>query len=621
VAGRFCAALLRIVGDNRLVTVSLTLALPYLAFLGAEQLHLSAPVAVVAAGLTLAATGRSRVAPSDWRYLEQIWEQLAFWAGSLVFVLSALIVPRLMAGFGWDEVGLVVALIVAAFVARAAVLWGLMPTLSFLKLSPPISSSFRAVILWGGLRGAVTLALAMAVTETPGVPDEIKRFVAVLATAFTLFTLLVQGTTLRPLIGLLGLDRLSAADQALREEALAMAHAGLRSSIEKTAADYGVAPELAAEIVAEHLERHRATASPGNQPGGSAAAPIDRTTLAMVALAIREHDLILQHLESRTVSPDLAGPLLAFTRRLIDAARPEGSPGYCREAEAALAFSWRIRLANALHTRFAISRFLEAQLASRFETLLINRIALNELTGFAAGHLTALLGPAVGATASEALSSRTEATARALDALRLQYPEYAAELERRFLRMAALRRERDEYQRLYEDGLVGPEVRRSLLSEVAEQVRGETRPRLDLKLDTTTLIARVPLFGACTPAAAAELARLMRPAFAIPGQRLVSKSERGDTAWFIASGAVEVDTGGTRVRLGRGDFFGELALLTGAPRNADVMAIGFSELLVLHARDFRTFLDLHPAIRAQVEAVAAERLGRGSAVGARVGLG
>jgi CPA1 family monovalent cation:H+ antiporter len=622
VAGRVCAALLRIVGDNRLVTVSLTLALPYLAFLGAEQFHLSAPVAVVVAGLTLVATGRSRVAPSDWRYLEQIWEQLAFWAGSLVFVLSALIVPRLMAGFGWDEMGLVAVLVVAAFVARAAVLWGLMPTLSFLKLSPPIASTFRAVILWGGLRGAVTLALAMAVTETPGVPDEIKRFVAVLATAFTLFTLLVQGTTLRPLIALLGLNRLSAADQALREEALAMAHAGLRPAIEKAAADYGVAPELAAEIVAEHLERHGgASVSTGRElPDGSAAASIDRTTLAMVALAIREHDLILRQLESRTVSPDLAGPLLAFTRRLLDAARPEGAPGYCREAEAALAFSWRIRLANALHTRFAISRFLEAQLASRFETLLINRISINELTGFAAGHLTALLGPTVGATACAALASRTEATARALDALRLQYPEYAADLERRFLRMAALRRERDEYERLYEDGLVGPEVRRSLLSEVAEQIRREARPRLDLKLDTATLIARVPLFGACNTAAAAELARLMRPAFAIPGQRLVSKGERGDSAWFIASGAVEVDTGETRVRLGRGDFFGELALLTGAPRNADVMAIGFSELLVLHARDFRTFLDLHPAIRAQVEAVAAERLGRGSGFGARAGL-
>ena len=87
-----------------------------------------------------------------------------------------------------------------ALAARAAVLSGILPTLTALKLSPPISPGYRAVILWGGLRGAVTLALALAVTENAGVPDDIKRFVAVLATGFVLFTLLVQGTTLKPLM-------------------------------------------------------------------------------------------------------------------------------------------------------------------------------------------------------------------------------------------------------------------------------------------------------------------------------------------------------------------------------------------------------------------------------------
>ena len=58
------------------------------------------------------------------------------------------------------------------------------------------------------MRGAVTLALALAVTESALVPTAIKREVGILATGFTLFTLLVQGTTLRWVIARLGLDRL-----------------------------------------------------------------------------------------------------------------------------------------------------------------------------------------------------------------------------------------------------------------------------------------------------------------------------------------------------------------------------------------------------------------------------
>ena len=49
------------------------------------------------------------------------------------------------------------------------------------------------MILWGGLRGAVTLALVLAVIQSPGVPEDVRHLVSVLATGFVLFTLLVQG--------------------------------------------------------------------------------------------------------------------------------------------------------------------------------------------------------------------------------------------------------------------------------------------------------------------------------------------------------------------------------------------------------------------------------------------
>ncbi len=78
--------------------------------------------------------------------------------------------------------------------------------------------------------------------------------------------------------------------------------------------------------------------------------------------------------------------------------------------------------------------------------------------------------------------------------------------------------------------------------------------------------------------------------------------------YFVVSGAVEVHVSGTPVQLKAGSFFGEMALLTGAPRTADVTAVDYCNFLVLSLRDFRLFTARHPQVRAAVQAMAEERL-------------
>ena len=153
--------------------------------------------------------GRIRVTPTTWDSLVDMWAQLAFWASSLIFLLAAMLVPRLLTDVTWDDVLLLAILVPATLVARAIVVYGLMPLLSISRMAARASSNaYKLVIVWGGLRGAVSLALALAVSREPGLPDDVRHFVAVLATGFVLFTLLVNGMTLRPLLRL-GLDRLS----------------------------------------------------------------------------------------------------------------------------------------------------------------------------------------------------------------------------------------------------------------------------------------------------------------------------------------------------------------------------------------------------------------------------
>jgi monovalent cation:H+ antiporter, CPA1 family len=77
--------------------------------------------------------------------------------------------------------------------------------------------------------------------------------------------------------------------------------------------------------------------------------------------------------------------------------------------------------------------------------------------------------------------------------------------------------------------------------------------------------------------------------------------------YFIAAGSVTVQLRGNPVTLKEGDFFGEMGLLSSSPRNADVVANGYCHLLVLSRKDFRTLLERRPAVRAEIEAVAARR--------------
>jgi len=95
----------------------------------------------------------------------------------------------------------------------------------------------------------------------------------------------------------------------------------------------------------------------------------------------------------------------------------------------------------------------------------------------------------------------------------------------------------------------------------------------------------------------------------VPGERIIAKGERGDEMYFIASGEVDVITPSGPIALTTGAFFGEMALLTRQPRNADVVASGYVQLLVLEGGDFRTLMRSDETIRAEIERVVAERRG------------
>ncbi len=152
-------------------------------------------------------------------------------------------------------------------------------------------------------------------------------------------------------------------------------------------------------------------------------------------------------------------------------------------------------------------------------------------------------------------------------------------------------------------------VRLRAVQQAMEEAKAEAEAAAAAKLSLQIhrLMQAFPMFAALDHDQREELLSLFKPRFAAPGERLIRAGERGDRAFFISSGAVEVRRDDQSIRLGAGELFGEIALLTGGRRTADVTAIDYCELLMIEERDFRLFAEQCPELHAEIEQVAARR--------------
>jgi monovalent cation:H+ antiporter, CPA1 family len=593
-------------GGDTTSEASAALALCYLSYTVAQVYGgVSGVVAVVFAALTVANYGPLRLTRHNWRSMVETWTQIEFWASSLIFILAAMLAARLVAGFGWYEAGVVLFIAVLAIFARVVVLYGLLPILVWTRVTRPIDHRFKLVIIWGGLRGATTLVLALAVAQTPGLPVELRETLAGLAVGFVFFTLVLSAPTLRPLLRLLRLDRLDPLEASLRDRVLKLSHAETRRRMETTARQYALDP-----AVLDHARGDPATepAAPRRETDQAALSTTDQVRVGLLTLAAREKELYLRHFEELTVSRSLLAGLAASADRLADRVRTEGPAAWQTATRRIAQGSGAFALALQLHRRIGMNKPLERALESRFEALLIGRRVLNELVDYNQGALRPLFGEAVYTEIAALLAQRLQATEAALGALEVQFPEYAGGLAVEHVQRAVLRMEAADYRERLDEQLIGAEVYDHLQREIERRrERIRSRPALDLGLRLGDLMRRAPLFASLPEDKARRIGRLLKPRLATPGERVVARGDRTDGMYFIASGELEVRTQTETIRLSPGAFFGEMGLIDRQPRSADVHATAYSHLLFLDARDFDELLAADSDIRERIVAEAEAR--------------
>lgn len=181
---------------DHLVELAITTLAAFGSFWAAEQFHLSGILATTAAGIVIGnRIGRGSITERGEESMEHFWEFAAFVANSIIFIVLGLNLAAQR--FSQFTVAVMVA-IIAVLAGRALSVY--LVSTTFAESKWKIASSQQHILFWGGLRGALALALALGIPNTLPYKQEILD-VTFGVVAFSVF---VQGSTVTPLLKILG---------------------------------------------------------------------------------------------------------------------------------------------------------------------------------------------------------------------------------------------------------------------------------------------------------------------------------------------------------------------------------------------------------------------------------
>src|ERR1700730_17705336 len=183
--------------DDPQIEITLTPIFAYGSYLLAFHLHLSGVIATASAGLMLGNFGAKRGMSAGTRTaMQSFWEYISFVMNSLVFLLIGLEIHVRELLQNWASVLLAIA---ALFLGRALSVYLLVPLSN--RFAEKIPLRWQHVAVWGGLRGALALALALSLNSAFPYREQILN----LTFGVVIFSILVQGLTIKPLLKLLKL--------------------------------------------------------------------------------------------------------------------------------------------------------------------------------------------------------------------------------------------------------------------------------------------------------------------------------------------------------------------------------------------------------------------------------
>ena len=612
--GFLAGLLLERVRSESSVVISITTVLAYLSFILAEEFfHVSGVMAVVAAGLTFSGWGWMKVTPPVRTYLEHFWEYAAFLANALIFLFVGLNVEPGKLFEVWHILAWVIP---AMLLSRAAVVYGISPLVEMRATERYFQPGYKPVLVWGGLRGAVALAIVLSMPSFG--ENELLESLVIGAVLFTIF---IEGLSIEPLVKLLGLDR------PTRTNRFIIAHHRLeakRRALEKVK-EFGTVDVFSRHVLEELTQRYTEAIEKAEEEltefhvgekdaGGEGKNREDEETQIIYSLTLSHElsvymDLFNQgHLGEkafRELQHDLADQFDTvrcmedirhtshgrFHRRKVEhfllstlEQIPPLSPFAERRRRVRLAVNYEISWGHKEGSRRVLQVLDSLKEKKTFAPMLIESIS----TQYQHWNKTAC---------------------RSMDQTAEQFPDFVQSVQQRLGSRLALIAEDEYIEEQTEHGSLPASFGEGIKEEIEERIEANRRQEIaKFHVDPAELLRKVSFLQDAGDDEFAFIVRSLIPKTYNEKETIIREGERGKSLFLITRGVVRIsrEEDGERKELGSlfaGDLFGEMALLRGERRNATARAITPSYLYELRRESLEKAMEVFPHIRRALEEV------------------
>ena len=213
VIARFTIWFLSKVGGDEAVQNSVIIVSSYITFILAQSfLDVSGVIVLVAFGLTISYIGRPKLKPEVNKFMASFWELMAYMANTLIFIIVGVVIA-LKVDVTWTSLLLLLLVYVGVNIVRMLMVAMLYPIMKKTGYGLSMRESF--ILSWGGLRGALGLTLALMVSYTVAIPEDIRRQILLYTGGIVTLTLAVNATTMRWFLLKLGLTKVASAKALL----------------------------------------------------------------------------------------------------------------------------------------------------------------------------------------------------------------------------------------------------------------------------------------------------------------------------------------------------------------------------------------------------------------------
>lgn len=604
VLGFIAGFILGKVRSESLIVITITTVLAYLSFIIAEELfHVSGVMAVVAAGLTFSGWGWMKVTPPVRTYLHHFWEYASFLANGLIFLFVGLNVDLkevlgVLPILGWVIAGMLI--------SRAVIIYGLTPFVDLAGKQKVFQRGYKPVLFWGGLRGAVALAIVLSLPQFGQ-----NRLLENVVIGAVLFTLFVQGLTIEPLVRLLGLHKPALADRfALHQHLLGAKEKALKSINRFTSRELFSGQIITAlkrqyrKAVAdeqEQLERVLSEAEENHE---------EKRVLYLQTLS-QELSVYMDlfnkgHLGERAfreLQLDLANQLDAV-RYAADIRQTEHGRFHPRAFERLFLFLLEHlpllppAAERRKRVRFAINYEISWAHREGSREVLKNIEGMKEQNTFPRELID---------EAYEQYSHWYRTACSRLDQTAHEFPEFVQSVQENLAERMALLAERAYIEEQTRRGTL-PAASGELLAEEIESGVDRIRQQdvAKLKIEPDELLRKVSFFKEMGEEEFDFVAEKLIPHTVNENEVIIRQNDTGKSLFLISRGVVRVtieEKGTSRdvSSLFAGDFFGEMALLHGERRTATVRAVTSCYLYELKRDALEETMRKYPHIRRALE--------------------